>query len=72
MLLAPDGYPTATEYPAEIEETVRPGAIGGGDTGSGRELQDWVLLTGDPLFPLGRFYSLNTDTFCYLKVFLKS
>ena len=30
-------YPTATEEPAEIEETARTGTIGGGDTRSGRD-----------------------------------
>ena len=53
LLFALDGYPTATEDPAEIEETARTGTIGGG-TGSGRERRDWV--TGDPLFPSGRLY----------------
>ena len=55
LLFALDGYPTATEDPAEIEETVRTGTVGGG-TGSGRECRDWVPLTGDPLFPSGRLY----------------
>ena len=55
LLFALDGYPTATEDPAEIEETARTGTVGGG-TGSGRERRDWVPLTGDPLFPSGRLY----------------
>ena len=55
LLFALDGYPTATEDPAEIEETARTGAVGGG-TGSGRERRDWVPLTGDPLFPPGRLH----------------
>ena len=55
LLSALDGYPTATEDPAEIEETARTGTVGGG-TGSGRERRDWVPLTGDPLFPSGRLY----------------
>ena len=55
LLFAPDGYPTATEDPAEIEETARTGTVGGG-TGSGRERRDWVPLMGDPLFPSGRLY----------------
>ena len=56
LLFALDGYPTATEDPAEIEETARTGTVGGG-TGSGRERRDWVSLTGDhPLFPSGRLY----------------
>ena len=42
LLFALDGYPTATEDPAEIEETVRTETVGGGDTGSGRERRDWV------------------------------
>ena len=40
----PDGYPTATEDPAEIEETARSGTVEGGDTGSGQEHQEWVPL----------------------------
>ena len=56
LLFALDGYPTATEDPAEIEETARTETVGGGDTGSGRERRDWVPLTGDPLFPSGRLY----------------
>ena len=55
LLFALDGYPTATEDPAEIEETARTGTVGGG-TGSGRERRDWVPLMGDPLFPSGRLY----------------
>ena len=55
LLFALDGYLTATEDPAEIEETARTGTVGGG-TGSGRERRDWVPLTGDPLFPSGRLY----------------
>ena len=45
LLFAPDGYPTATEDSAEIEETVRTGTTRGGDTGSGR---DWGPLYGGP------------------------
>ena len=37
LLFAPDGYPTATEDPVEIEETVRSGTIEGGDTRRGWE-----------------------------------
>ena len=62
LLFALDGYPTATEDPAEIEETARTETIGGGDTGSGREHQDWVPLTGDPLFPSGRLYFSTSIT----------
>ena len=58
LLFALDGYPTATEDPAEIEETARTGTVGGG-TGSGRECRDWVPLMGDPLFPSGRLYFSN-------------
>ena len=36
----------------EIKETARTGTVGGGDTGSGRECQDWVPLMGDPVFLL--------------------
>ena len=60
LLFALDGYPTATEDPAEIEETARTETVGGGDTGSGRERRDWVPLTGDPLFPSGRLYFSHT------------
>ena len=49
LLFATDGYPTATEDPAEIEETARTGAVGGGDARSGRERRDWIPLAGDPL-----------------------
>ena len=52
LLFAPDGYPTATEDPAEIEETVRTGAVGGGEARSGRERRDWVPRN------LGRLYFL--------------
>ena len=37
LLFAPDGYPTATEDPTEIEETARTGTAGGDDTRGARE-----------------------------------
>ena len=45
LLFAPDGYPTATEDPVEIEETAKTGAVGGGDARSGQEHRDWVPRT---------------------------
>ena len=54
LLFAPDGYPTATEDPAEIEETARTGTVGGGDARSGWEHRDWVPLCGGPTLPFGK------------------
>ena len=47
-----DGYFTAMENPAEIDETARSGTVGGGNTRSGQEYQEWVPFMGDPCFPL--------------------
>ena len=57
LLFAPDGYPTATEDPAEIKETARIGAVGGGGARSGRERRDWVPRT----LPFGKTLLSHPD-----------
>ena len=56
---------TCSSVSSVVEETP-PGAIGGGDAGSGREHRDQIPLMGDPRFPSGSFYM-----YMYMHIVLK-